>query len=146
MLPEAKTIARAGRTLPALVGYEPMRPEAGAVGPCGGRLLGRYVNTGHGGRIEIGTRGFCVPGIGPLPYSSIADVRTLGGKEDATELRVELRDGRAVQVTFDGGRGRFRDVFEASRFLSRVAGYWADDCSPNDPAPPDGSPPSPQSP
>jgi hypothetical protein len=53
-------------------------------------------------------------------FSDIADVHSPSDKQDDYVINLVLLNGRKVSFEIRGARGRFRDVFEFTRFLDRV--------------------------
>jgi hypothetical protein len=85
----------------------------------GERLLGEYRNEGAAsvGITSIGLR----PSKDTLiPYAEIVESRVEGTKTEAEILAIRRRDGAIDRVLFNGGSGKSRDIWEISRFISRV--------------------------
>ena len=69
-------------------------------------------------------------GFEAVPYARIVAVQAPGSKEklnpESGRVRVVLDDGSTRVIAVVGGRGRFCDSFEFTRFLSRASGFARD--------------------
>jgi hypothetical protein len=90
-----------------------------------GPVLGVYRNgEGEEDQVFVADRGLIyhdVSGWAFIAFDALVDIRLPDDKtDDDDRLRVRLANGDHRSIPIMGRRDRFRDVYEFSRFLSRV--------------------------
>ncbi len=83
------------------------------------RPLGLYQNA-DGGEVMFTTEGLRINRGNVIRYRDMAAARVIGEKADASRIELILADGSVVIADFDGGKERFRDVWEMLRLLDRI--------------------------
>ncbi len=101
--------------------------EEGNIGALmeGEVYIGVYENDDGGsqGNIFVTNRGLLIRSNESdkhVLFSDIADVRSPSDKQDDYTIQLVLSNGVEIPLEIRGTRGRFRDVFEFTRFLDRV--------------------------
>ncbi len=112
----ASLIARTKRGLPRL-----LVPENGrhAALDADGEALGIYRNQ-NDRPVVFTTKGLRAGKDRLICYEDIVGVGVAGEKHVACRLDLSLRNGSSQGVTFDGGNGRCRDVWEILRLVNRI--------------------------
>ncbi len=122
MAEREKIESLARRILNAMAAY-----KEGASPPAGiDDAIGLYDAEGDTVPLWVTTTGVVRDSDGPiLRFDSIAEVHAPKSKSradpDSSRIALVMEDGTRETIVVAGGRGRFCDSFEFSRFLSRAA-------------------------
>lgn len=105
--------------------------KMGATAPAGvADPIGLYDAPGGPHPVWVTSAGLALPleeGVEAVAYARILEVRAPESKDKADpesgRVRIVLDDGTIKVVDVVGGRGRFCDSFEFTRFLSRASSF-----------------------
>jgi hypothetical protein len=85
----------------------------------GETTFGYYQNL-DGSVVAFTSEGLHLERHGLVRYRDIVEARVVGDKATASRIELSLSDGKSVVAEFQGGRERFRDVWEILRLLNRI--------------------------
>jgi len=85
----------------------------------GEKPLGVYENESDAS-VMFTTNGLRIGNRPLVCYQNITAATAMGDKETAVRIELRLCNGVSEFATFDGGNGRFRDVWEILRLLDRI--------------------------